>query len=523
MRKIGGKVSGRGRCRVFQVILLTLTGLLPVVAHAARPVQLPDHLEVYGAEMNEDGVITATGGAALYITSLVEGAEIVIQADDVTYDTNSGTAELQGHVNLSVTGTRLSINCDYLEYDPVMERMEVKDATLSLPLHALVEPGRVPGAGSLVTEETHYYNVNPDNIYLASGLVEFDMSRDPPAVVMHDVRLSANSNPDPDLFIHADQVSFTDAEHVVFKDISLRASGVELLSWPRLSRGLKPKPKMFSLDFPKFRVNRKVGLAWQQRMSLDLGIIKSDATLDYSPEYGLLTHDRTYYSPAAGLEVGLANGTQTVVDLKRRNIERRDEAVAYLTHRYQHPFGTVDTAFLDVEYGDVHATTRTAPTGDTLPGEVQDTRFHTDLKMDFMPVPLGNQWYFASGAGVSYSDYEDAGESYRVIGGKAGFVWRQPGFDHYLIYQSRNRQGDPVFSFDEQRSQELDFGTSFRLHPEWHHVVQGVYDIDLGEFDKLQVGAMKKQRTYEIGLFYDFARENAGIEFGLLTDNLSGR
>lgn len=33
---------------------------------------------------------------------------------------------------------------------------------------------------------------------------------------------------------------------------------------------------------------------------------------------------------------------------------------------------------------------------------------------------------------------------------------------------------------------------------------------------------MKKQRTYEIGLFWDFARENAGIEFGLLTDNFSG-
>jgi hypothetical protein len=45
-----------------------------------------------------------------------------------------------------------------------------------------------------------------------------------------------------------------------------------------------------------------------------------------------------------------------------------------------------------------------------------------------------------------------------------------------------------------------------------------LYDIDDDEFDLLQVGALKRQRTFEVGLYWDFARENAGIEFGLLLD-----
>ena len=35
-----------------------------------------------------------------------------------------------------------------------MDYMEIQGASLTLPLHALVEPSRVPGAESLVTKET---------------------------------------------------------------------------------------------------------------------------------------------------------------------------------------------------------------------------------------------------------------------------------------------------------------------------------------------------------------------------------
>ncbi|HES58464.1 MAG TPA: hypothetical protein ENO21_03440, partial [Firmicutes bacterium] len=277
------------------MILLIVTSLAPAAADAARQPALPDHLEVYGAEMDEDGVITASGGATLYITSMIEGAEIVVRANDVTYDTVAGRAILEDDVNLTVSGTSLSIDCDFLEYDPLMEQMDVSGMSLTLPLKALVDPSRVPGADSLVTEETHYFNFSPDTLLLAAGRVEFDLSQAHPAVVMHDVMLTHHPHPDPDLFIHAEEIRFTDAEHIVATDIELRISGIELVSWPRLSRGLTPQPKMFSLDFPKFRVNRDVGLAWRQGIKVDLGTFKSDAILDYSPEYGVLLHNSAYY------------------------------------------------------------------------------------------------------------------------------------------------------------------------------------------------------------------------------------
>jgi hypothetical protein len=115
-------------------------------------------------------------------------------------------------------------------------------------------------------------------------------------------------------------------------------------------------------------------------------------------------------------------------------------------------------------------------------------------------------------------NYEDANEEYRVAGGRAALVWRQKGFDHIVEYRLNNVQGRAVFPFDTVRERELDFLTSVRLFSSWRHVIRGVYDFDADEFTTLQIGAMKRQKSFEVGMYWDLARDNAGLEFGLLTD-----
>ena len=76
----------------------------------------------------------------------------------------------------------------------------------------------------------------------------------------------------------------------------------------------------------------------------------------------------------------------------------------------------------------------------------------------------------------------------------------------------------PLMGFDAVRRQELDFATQFHLHRRWRHVFHGTYDIDREEFDKFEVGALRRQHSYEIGMYWDFVRESAGLEFGLVID-----
>ena len=65
------------------------------------------------------------------------------------------------------------------------------------------------------------------------------------------------------------------------------------------------------------------------------------------------------------------------------------------------------------------------------------------------------------------------------------------------------------------RREQLDFATSVQTLPSWRNVLRGSYDPLEEEFDRLQLGTFKQQKSYEMGVYWDFARESAEFEFGL--------
>lgn len=149
---------------------------------------------------------------------------------------------------------------------------------------------------------------------------------------------------------------------------------------------------------------------------------------------------------------------------------------------------------------------------------VRDTRFKTSGSLGFPLAHLSGNLYLSSAALGFYTDYSDAHERYVGFGGEAGVIWRSNGYDNFVMYRSYDVMGEPVFLFDKVREEEIDFGGRVQLQPGWRHVLQGIYDLDRDQFDTLQIGALKQFKTYEIGMYWDFARDNAGLEFGLLVD-----
>jgi len=477
---------------------------------------LPDRLEASNASISPDGLIEASAGT-LYINSLVEGETLVAQASYISYNTETGEAELDGDVALELSGTELRLECDELSYDPLMGQLAATGVSVNLPVEWFAQEGELGEQVLRTNFGDSIYTPLPDNVRLSAGQASVVLDVRQREFVLEDVILSHHPRPDPDLYIHADVLRFTQSERVIMEGFSVHMSGIELFSWPRITRDLRGGKRMISLDFPIIRFEKDVGFAWKQGVNMDLDALQAEILLDYAPDYGLLSNFLVYVAPYAGAEVGVETGTRSLFDINRVSVERR--ANYNLLWRQSLPGNGWyrDLAFT-VEYGEMIAFTPAQPELDIPAQRQEDTRIYGDGSVEFPLVELGSNLYVTTGAVGRYAEYEDAGQRYRVAGAFGGLIYRHDGFDHFVLYRAHNIHGEPLFSFDEVRLREVDMMTSLRLLPEWRHVIRGIYDIEDGEFNQLKVSALKKQKTYEIGMFWDFARESAGIELGLLVD-----
>lgn len=515
--------------RVWLIGLFTLACLQPGFRAAwAAPNLALDSFEAQDAEMSPDGIITATQGIILHISSLIEGEIITVTASEASYDTNDGSAELSGEVVLTLQNSGLTVTCSRFYYDPLMERMEVEGVELKLPVSVLVPESRFPDKNSVSIHTKHFYNYRPDDIFLATGSAHFELSQSKMFFVLKDVRLTHHPDPDPDFFIHAEEVRMVGNDSIEIIDLELRISGYEVASWPKLVRSLTPSSKVFSLEFPQFRIHRDEGLSWKQGMKLDLDSFKTDGLFHLAGEHGILLRGFSYIEPSPGARLGVSYGTSSMVDINRVDLERDEKYNFMYEQHFRNLPGFANNIKLDLEYGDMSVTTRAQPSLGLQETTVSDTRAYASGEIEFDFVEIAPKVFVASGGMLELVDYQDSGNSYNVVGGSLGLVWQEPGFDHFVVYKVHNITGEDlsgdgsfdeaVFSFDEVRRQELDLVTSFQILPEFRHILRAVYDIDKEEFDLLQFGTMKRQKTYEIGFYYDFARENAGLEFGFLFD-----
>jgi hypothetical protein len=334
---------------------------------------------------------------------------------------------------------------------------------------------------------------------------------------MHGVTLSPTAREDADLYVTADDLTLTPDGRVVLSGIALHVSGLSLGKWPQISRRLEPRPGMFGFSFPHVSYDKDSGLLVREQLSADLRAVKVDALLDYATSYGLRAHTYSYIEPLPGAQLGVAYGSRSLMDIRRDSFALTEDYNVVARQRVKLHGPVIDDAWCILEYGRMSVLPEEARAASAVE-KVEDTRQAAAGTVKFALIPLGGDWYLATGGTGKYVQYDDAHKAYRVLGGEAGLVWLHGGFEHYVTYVENAESGTPVMSFDEVRQRELDFATSIRLHPEWRHVIRGVYDFDRDEFNKLEIGAMKKQKSYEIGFYWDVARNNAGIEVGLLLD-----
>lgn len=481
---------------------------------------LPDRLEASGATLiPADGGYTAIAhGGTLYISSILESGTLVITADELRFTPSTGVAAVSGDVRLELEGTSLRLECDEFFYDPLMEIVEVTGARLSIPLDVLVDEKQLSDDGPRATFGNDFYTPLPENVRVTCGQARLSLDPRSNEFVLSDVTLCHHPAPEPDLFIHADELRLGGDDRITLRGASLQLSGMELLAWPKITRDLKQQKRRYGLEFPIVRFEKDVGVAWKQGVNMDLDVMKLDALLDYSPEYGLLANYYAYTEPGPGIQVGVETGTHSVFDINRVSVERRSDYNLIYSQYIKANNDLLRDALIRVEYGEIVAFTP-AQLDDGIPAERQeDTRLFADGWVELPLVPLGGGVYLTTSLIGRYVDYEDTAEHYSAVGAQGGLIWRHGHFDHFLVYRAHRIGGHPVFSFDEVRQREVDFMTSVRIHPDWRHVVRGIYDVEEGEFNQLKVSALKRQRTYEMGFFWDFARESAGLEMGLLVD-----
>ncbi|MBN2082070.1 hypothetical protein JW859_07665 [bacterium] len=478
---------------------------------------LPDRLEASSTSVSEEGVVTAYSGT-LYITSLVEGQTLVAGADRLTFDTNSGEAELVGNVSLSLQNDDLKLECDELYYDPLMGTLDVSGVSVNLPLALLVSEERLSMRGPRAAFGNDIYAPLPETIRVTAGRARLSLDANSREYSLTNVTLSHHPRPDPDLFLHADEMRLTRTNQVKFRNISLHVSGIELISWPMLTRSLEGGERMISLDFPIIRFEKDVGIAWKQAVHADLNAVKANCLLDYANEYGLLTNIYVYSEPLPGIELGAESGTRSDFDINRTTVERRSDLNLILRQDLDINSDWLRNLKINSEYGKISTFTAGQPDLGIPAERNEDTRFYIDGIAELPLIPIADNLYITSALTGRYVDYADANQHYHVSGLMGGLIYSRDGFDHFIIYRGHRIKGDALFSFDEVRQREVDFMTSVRLHRDWRHVVRGIYDIAEEEFNQLRVSALKRQKTYEIGLYWDFARESAGLELGLLVD-----
>ncbi|MCB1220589.1 MAG: hypothetical protein H7A35_03015 [Planctomycetales bacterium] len=529
---------------VLRCLLAVITGLLLCRPHAAACAELsdfPDYLTATGevslvADQYGNFEILTADFATLRITSLSSQDTIVVNADRVEFHRVTGEVELYGNVSIGLDGEGSLLQCEQFSWDPLMEQMEVSELHLNLPLNLLLSDG-LPEHRIRARFSGHLYETLPELLILYSEDVQLDFSPRRRRFELRNVQFTHSPHPDPDLFFTADEVNVDPGQGIQFINISLIASGHRIFSLGRLRRNLQGKEHIYGFGFPEVRIHKDVGFSWKQPLTLRLGELENDLVVDFQEDRGILMRGESYVEPFNGMKLGALYGQERVKDYLQKSYERRDDFTLFLSHEADRPNDLLEFSRVDIEYGNVNARADfndpefdrstsqelEPPSVDDNFG-VEDRRLFAEGEWDFRLVQLSDDVYLASGIQSRYVNYNDADQYYTAVGGEVAIIYPEGDFNHYLQYRlnaingDRDSKGRPLMGFDAVRRQELDFATQFHLHRRWRHVFHGTYDIDREEFDKFEVGALRRQHSYEIGMYWDFVRESAGLEFGLVID-----
>ncbi|MEZ5337495.1 MAG: hypothetical protein R3F46_04450 [bacterium] len=526
-------------------MLAVITGGLllcrPQAAACAELTDYPDYLSAAGevslvADQYGNFELLRLEQPSLRITSLSSQDVITVSADLAEYHKRTGEIQLWGNAQVGIEGEGNLFTCSEFAWDPVMEQMEVSGLYLNLPLNLLLSDG-LPEHRIRPRFSGHLYETLPELLILYSDDVQLDFSERRRRFELRDVKFTHSPHPDPDLFFTADEVNVDPGEGVQFINLSLYASGHRIFSLGRLRRNLQGKEHMYGFGFPEVRIHKDVGFSWKQPVNVNLGELRNDLVIDFQEDRGILMRGESYIEPLNGMKLGVLYGQERVKDFLQKSYERSDELTWFVSHSADRPNDLLEYSRVEIEYGSVNTVADfndpeldRSTQQDLEPVEqddnfgVEDRRLFAEGEWDFRLVPLSDEVYLASGIRSRYVNYNDAEQYYSAVGGEVAIVHPEGDFNHYVLYKlnaingDRDSKGRPLMGFDAVRRQELDFATQFHLHRRWRHVFHGTYDIDREEFDKFEVGALRRQHSYEIGMYWDFVRESAGLEFGLVID-----
>jgi hypothetical protein len=526
-------------------LLAVFSGLLlqcwPLAALCAELSDFPDRFTAEGevsirADESGNFELLRAEQPSFRITSLSSRDVIIVTAELGEYHRQTGDAELWGNVSIGIEGEPPMLSCEYFSWEPVMERMEISDLHLYLPLNLLLSDG-LPEHRIRPRFSGHLYETMPELLILNSTSVKLNFSELHRQFVLEDVQFTHSPHPDPDLFFTARAITVDPDRGLHFRGLALHASGVTIFTLDRLNRSLSGQKNIYGFGFPEVRIHKDVGFSWKQPANLSLAELENDFVVDMSEARGISIRGESYVEPLPGMKLGAKYGNQRVKDFLQKSYERIDDLTLFATHTADQPNDILDYSHIEFEYGKVHAsrdfndpeldrstTQSTDPPADEDIFDISDRRLFADAEWDFRLIPIGEDLYLSSGVQSRYVTYNDADQYYSSVGGELGLVMPEGDFNHYVQYRlnsingDRDDKGRPLMGFDAVRRQELDFATQFRLHSHWRHVFHGVYDIDREEFDKFEVGALRRQHSYEIGMYWDFVRESAGLEFGLVID-----
>jgi hypothetical protein len=474
-----------------------------------RPGTLPDTLQAESLEYEADGTIVARG-LTLTIESLVDnGGPAVIEAGHARINPTTQAAELSGGVRVAVEGFPVELNAEQMAWDPQQRKLSAVGLRLPLPLAELLGE-EFPRPEIRARFAGHTRVGVPENVYLNVDSIEYVTGAAREAR-LRGIEIYPTPRPSADLYVTAREARIEDGERYELKGVSVYLEGLKVLTWPSFARGFEAGKGLISFETPRGSLDGDGNISLRQDIDVNAGPAHIETRLDYDPVYDLIAHSFGYVEPWAGAQFGVMKGSRIVNTYRREAVFRTDDFV--IVGRQGLRRGPWE-ALLEVESGEVGA--KLIEDDTLLPG-ARLRRFKAGADVELVATPLGSDWYFTAGASGAAYRYEDR-EDYNVVGGRVGLILRDGSFNNFVLYRENSVEGEPAFAFDAVRERELDLQTRVQLVPRLTNIVRAVYDFDVEDWDRLELGSLVQRDGYEVGFYWDFARDNAGLEFGVQVD-----
>jgi hypothetical protein len=472
---------------------------------------LPDELTAGEITYEPDGTLVLKDVKLTVSSMLRNGGPAIVSANFGRLNARTQQLELSGGLSIALQnlpqGIDAELSAQAATWDGEKKRLSVQGLELPVPLRAVL--GDDFPASEIEARFVGHTRLNvPEHVYVNAGELEVVQRGKEQIVVLREVEVAPTARPGGDLYITASEVTYGGQQELRASGIGVYLEGVKLLTWPGYSRSSKQGSGILELDAPKLSVDAS-SIEAREDIAINLHPFHAETRVAYAEDFDVIAHTFAYVDAWEGAQLGVQHGDIQVADFERNSYLRGDNMV--LTARQYNDWGDWRTQ-LDFEQGDVSMRSIGAGgLGDLV--SVSRTAARADVELT--RAQLGGDWYFTGGATAAQYDY--GVERYEVLGYRAGLIQRQGGFNNFLLYRENQTEGAAVLPFDAVRRRELDFQARSSLIPRLSHIVRAVYDFDLEDFDRLELATLIERRGYEVGFYWDFARDSAGLELGLFT------